>query len=85
MSEMIKNKLDTKQFSSATDLWGEMEGMISRYSFGADFYNVINHRYSGLSQKYSNLKIPQMAIRALQETESLDDLMNNEIKNYLNM
>ena len=73
--------MNKKEYEEATNSWSFIEGLIRRYTFDVDFYNVMRYgEANDLTQKDWEVNLLQI----YNEIE-LEDLMNTKIREILSM
>jgi len=73
--------VDQKKWSLATDLWGETEDTVERYSANVNFYNILQR---GQPEKLKGKVGPWRYLRTVND-DSLNELMNGPMKKKLNI
>ena len=92
----IKNALNKGDGTEATSLWGAMEKKVDRQTNGVDWYNILKDDSNDLTYKKwvlkhrdqpminsQNIFSQFLHVHYFNEDDSLDKLMNGEIRNKL--
>ncbi|KAJ8912450.1 hypothetical protein NQ315_002816 [Exocentrus adspersus] len=86
VAERTKAAFEAGNFVEATNLWGNTESAISKYTYGVDFYNVVKKIQSRTSKYYSLGQLPRQELHVQDEAGiKIEALMNGVVKEVLNI